>query len=271
MKKYALILGIFGLCFLTLTAQANATTVPPLVNYQGMLTDADGNPMSGTKQLEFNLYDAASGGNKIWGPQVFNSVPLVGGKFNVILGTTDNSGRSISEAFTEKERYLGIKVNNGSELAPRQQILSAPFALQAEHAQNAKNADKAKQAESADNADMLQGKGLDELFLREPDFDTGWFDVAPRQRTYTFELGFKDLPRNITAYYRRENGQIFPWGLSQYGSHGILLDFDGDGEMFVRLSNGYGLHMGYYWNREDSKNELIYHQENLDFRVMLWK
>jgi len=112
-------------------AMTQATSVPPLVNYQGMLADADGKPLTGSKKIEFSLYDAAMGGNKVWGPQVFDSVPLVNGMFNVILGTTDTAGKSIAEAFGTKDRYLGIKVDDGAELAPRQQILSAPFAIAA--------------------------------------------------------------------------------------------------------------------------------------------
>ncbi|RLC20751.1 MAG: hypothetical protein DRI57_04080 [Deltaproteobacteria bacterium] len=134
MKKIVLTIAItFLFCII---AHAD-TSVPPLINYQGMLTDADGKPMTGTKKLEFNIYDSATGGTKIWGPQIFNTVPLISGKFNVILGTTDTTGRSIVEAFGEKDRYLGIKVETGAELVPRQQILSAPYAIQAEHAKNA--------------------------------------------------------------------------------------------------------------------------------------
>lgn len=110
---------------------AQAQSVPPLVNYQGMLTDAAGKPQTGTKKLEFNLYDAATGGNLVWGPQVFTSVPLVNGMFNVILGTTDAGGKSIADAFSAKDRYLGMKVDGGTELVPRQQLLSTPFAIQA--------------------------------------------------------------------------------------------------------------------------------------------
>jgi len=136
------------------------TSVPPLINYQGMLTDADGKPMIGTKNLEFNIYDSATGGTKIWGPQIFNTVPLINGKFNVILGTTDNDGNSIIEAFGAKDRYLGIKVDNGAELAPRQQILSAPYAIKAEHAAQANNADTADHAKLADVSETVQGINL---------------------------------------------------------------------------------------------------------------
>ena len=119
---------------------ANAdSSVPPLINYQGQLTDASGNPQTGTKKLEFNIYDASSGGNKVWGPQTFNGIPLIGGKFNVMLGSTDAGGNAITSAFGGNSRFLGIKVDNGAEVTPRQQILSTPFAIQALSASNADN------------------------------------------------------------------------------------------------------------------------------------
>ena len=75
----------------SLAVQAQTTSVPPLINYQGMLTDTAGKALTGTHKLEFNLYDAAIGGNKVWGPQIFGSVPFVNGRFNVILSVADVS------------------------------------------------------------------------------------------------------------------------------------------------------------------------------------
>ena len=132
MKK-ALILAMALVMLAGFTAYAQQT-VPPLISYQGMLTDASGSPMTGTKKLTFNIYDAAAGGNLIWGPQVFDGVPLIGGRFSVILGTTvDTAGRSITGAFSSVPRYLGITVDTNPEIAPRQQILSTPFAVKALH------------------------------------------------------------------------------------------------------------------------------------------
>ncbi len=130
--------GILALV-VALTAAAD-TAVPPLVNYQGVLTDENGQTIQdGVRKLEFNLYDAPIAGNKVWGPQVFDNVPIIGGRFNVILGTTDTGGRSLVGAFSASQRYLGVKVGavgqdlaNVVEMAPRQQILSAPYALVAE-------------------------------------------------------------------------------------------------------------------------------------------
>ena len=142
MKSYKSV--AWGFCLLMIlagqTLLANAdSSVPPLINYQGQLTDASGNPQTGTKKLEFNIYDASSGGNKVWGPQTFNGIPLIGGKFNVMLGSTDAGGNAITSAFGGNSRFLGIKVDNGAEVTPRQQILSTPFAIQALSASNADN------------------------------------------------------------------------------------------------------------------------------------
>jgi len=152
MKKIALTLIIIVLA--SLTAQAQTASVPQLINYQGMLTDANGSFMTGTRKLTFNIYDAATGGDVIWGPQIFDSVPLINGRFNVILGTTDTTGRPISKAFGAKDRYIGIKIDSNAEIAPRQQLLSAPYAIQASKASEADHAAK------TDIAETVQGTNL---------------------------------------------------------------------------------------------------------------
>jgi len=129
MKRILLAVTVF--IFLSgVIAQAQTASVPPLINYQGRLTDNSGVGLTGSKTLEFNIYDAASGGTKVWGPQIFNNVPLVDGYFNVILGTTDTEGRSIADAFGANNRFLGITYDS-KEIVPRQQILSVPYAMQA--------------------------------------------------------------------------------------------------------------------------------------------
>ncbi len=259
-------------------ALAQATSVPPLVNYQGMLADADGKPLTGTKKIEFNLYDAATGGNKVWGPQIFGSVPLVNGMFNVILGTTDTAGRSIADAFGGKDRYLGIKVGDGAELAPRQQILSTPFAIQAEYAVKAEHAVKADHATKADIATEVES-------LPPADYDSGWFDVEAGN-TYEKQIGFTELPKFITAYYKRPNGQVIPWGVSQWGYTysgkdviaGIVLDFDETGNLYVRTPSGnaynFIIDLGAYRNRSNDGNNTFGQMRDstgVQFRVFLWK
>ncbi len=143
MKK-SLFSVIMIVVFIGTGAIADTISVPPLINYQGVLTDAEGKPIAnGQKNLEFNIYDAATGGTLIWGPQTFNTVPIINGQFNVILGTTDSSGRSILDAFDSDLRFLGIKIGeSGVEISPRQQILSTPYATSAKNANLAETAEK---------------------------------------------------------------------------------------------------------------------------------
>ena len=131
MKKVFVLAAVLAMAVSAVYAQLE-TSVPPLINYQGRLTDAEGKGLTGTRKIEFNIYDAATGGIKKWGPQVFQSVPLINGMFNVIIGSTDTEGRLITDAFNAKERYIGVTVD-GKAILPRQQVLSAPFAVKAEN------------------------------------------------------------------------------------------------------------------------------------------
>ncbi len=114
---------------------------PAYLNYQGRLTDTTGQPLTGMKTLTFNIYSSALGGTPVWGPFLCDGVSSPGhtaqaylnsdGRFNVILGDLDTNGRSVMAAFTNSvERYVEISVNGGPPIQPRQQFLSAPYALQ---------------------------------------------------------------------------------------------------------------------------------------------
>lgn len=63
-----------------------AADIAQTMSYQGQLTDSSGNPVNGSKNLRFWIYDASSGGNILWS-ETQNAVPINNGIFNVILGT----------------------------------------------------------------------------------------------------------------------------------------------------------------------------------------
>ena len=107
------LLGLFCL------ASASAQSVPPLMNYQGRLTDALGAPLpDGSYGVAFRLWDdpTSSSANVsthlIWGREY--GVNLIGGVFNVILGAdvgTTIPGAAVNEltyAFSAPNRYLGL-------------------------------------------------------------------------------------------------------------------------------------------------------------------
>jgi len=113
---------------------ADELSVPQVINYQGTLTDNNGKPVNGIKQLSFSLYDSETAGTKVWGPQIFSQVFVINGSFNIILGPTDKEEKLIIEAFNSSNVFLGITIgdDDGGEITPRQQILSTPFAFVAQ-------------------------------------------------------------------------------------------------------------------------------------------
>ena len=79
-----------------------------LVNYQGQLTDAQGQPLA-TKgyKLDLRIWDAPNGGAQLW-HKTFVNTQVVNGQFNVVLGA-DDSGVSIADVLYGGDRYLGGK------------------------------------------------------------------------------------------------------------------------------------------------------------------
>jgi hypothetical protein len=128
MKQLIILSLLCGFC--TTSTFGQTLQVPPLVNYQGRLTSASGEALgSGAFSLEFSVYSQAAGGSPVWGPHRFPSVPVVNGNFNIILGPTDETNRLLQSAWLQGESYLGLRVNGGPEVVPRQKILSSPYAL----------------------------------------------------------------------------------------------------------------------------------------------
>lgn len=99
----------------------SATTV----NYQGRLADSAGAPLDGTYGMSFALYDAATDGTLIWGPEPHTAVPVSEGLFSVGLGSQTSGG--IPTTVWNGDRYLEITVG-GETLNPRELIRSVPIA-----------------------------------------------------------------------------------------------------------------------------------------------
>lgn len=81
--------------------------------------------------MSFRLYSAASGGAPLWEEQWTgaNSVQVSDGLFNVMLGSLNPIGQSVITG--NNNLFLGITVGTDSEMSPRVQLGSVPFATQA--------------------------------------------------------------------------------------------------------------------------------------------
>jgi microcystin-dependent protein len=143
-KSLALITTVV---LMTALAGLAADKVPPLVNYQGKLLNNSGSIVpNGNYQLEFRVWSAASGGSLSWGRTY--PVNVTDGLFNVVLG--DGGGvisgaqtTNLVAAFDGSDRFLGLTITkdqtgatvaNAQEIQPRQQLLSTPYAIQANDA-----------------------------------------------------------------------------------------------------------------------------------------
>ena len=102
-----------------------AQSLPNLIDYQGMITDENGNYINGPVSIEFKLYDVESGGTSIWS-ETQNPVYVSNGLFHVYLGAVNPI---TSDDFSEPERWIGINVDGEGEITPRNKINSVPYAF----------------------------------------------------------------------------------------------------------------------------------------------
>lgn len=139
------------LALLLIGVSAGAQSVPPVMNYQAILTDDHGQPEANiTLGVNFRIYDEAEGGNLIWGEtQQVHTTPK--GLFSVILGEggpldEPMSANNLQAAFASgtlvDQRYIEIQAMNPdgtsqSPMLPRQRFLTVPYAFQAQDGQNA--------------------------------------------------------------------------------------------------------------------------------------
>lgn len=102
--------------------------VPQTINYQGYLKDTvSGAPASGPVDMTFSLYDVATGGSPLWS-ETHAAVPISNGLYSVRLGSVDPTGNPLNRPF-DREYFLGISVNGGPEMIPRQALTSVPYAM----------------------------------------------------------------------------------------------------------------------------------------------
>ncbi len=122
MKRTTMLLGV-GILFLCSMALA---TVPHLINFQGVLKDANGQPVADdTYPVKFEIFNSVGpGGGCLW--QENQSVATQGGLFSVVLGSASQGGIP-DTAFNDSARWLAITVGNDPEISPRQRLVSVGY------------------------------------------------------------------------------------------------------------------------------------------------
>jgi hypothetical protein len=140
-------------------ATGSGEPVPPYLNFQGTLRDAEGKLISGVHKLTFRIYADVTDPlpEALW-MEVHNEVTVRNGHFSVLLGDSQPISPTI---FQSPDRFIGITLATLDEMVPRQRFASVPYAFQ---------------ADNADMVDGLQGQDLALVghthnLLRAPDGD----------------------------------------------------------------------------------------------------
>lgn len=112
----------------SVSALGQSSSIPHMMNYQGILTDTDDNPLNGTFKVTFKLYHKKSGGTAFW-RETHMDLHVKEGLFEVLLGSNNPL---LVEEFSKAPTYLGVTVEDDSEMKPRQRLVSSPYALVSE-------------------------------------------------------------------------------------------------------------------------------------------
>jgi len=114
------------------TQSVYATTgINRTINFQGkVVKNSDGtNVANGTIKMVFSFYNLPSSGAALW-TETQNSVPVTDGIFRAVLGSQNAFPANFN--FNWDGLYLGVTVGTDSEMTPRIQMASVPFAFNAQ-------------------------------------------------------------------------------------------------------------------------------------------
>jgi hypothetical protein len=110
-------------------AAVNASPVPNLVGFSGILKDASGRTVTGITGVTFLLYKDAQGGAPLW-VEAQSVAPDKTGHYAVQLGSTTSAGLP-SEVFMSGEaRWLAVQMAGEAE-QPRVLLVAVPYAMKA--------------------------------------------------------------------------------------------------------------------------------------------
>jgi hypothetical protein len=101
----------------------------PQFTFQGVLTDASGNPLSGTVTITYRIFNTDTGGTALYTET--ESVTVTEGRFDSVVGP-DTVVSGLTTADLAQPLWIEIQIDNGTydeTLSPRQRLYGAPYAF----------------------------------------------------------------------------------------------------------------------------------------------
>lgn len=128
MKHSRILASAFTLALILLPSFLLAA--PNTLSYNGKLSNKDGSPLEGSKQMKFTVCDSVTGGTCPWEEQ--RNVTFSKGVFSIQLGEVTPLPATL---FENNDLYLSVSLfDSGTTwetFTPRQSLTAAPFAMNA--------------------------------------------------------------------------------------------------------------------------------------------
>lgn len=143
MKRLVLLAIVSGL-ILAISGPVAAVVPPPYINYQGVLRDSAGLPITGDRDMVFRFYTSLGTGCPAVGGTLLledhhlaagtGAVTVAGGLFNVLIGSGDVIPVNAFDLYSVFDQSTNVALEveiDGEILCPRTFVASAPNALNA--------------------------------------------------------------------------------------------------------------------------------------------
>jgi hypothetical protein len=116
-----------------LAASISVQAIPQLMNYQGVLTDSNGDPVTTPTDVVFAIWNDRVAGDSLWSETQLVT-PDTNGLFSVLLGSVS----PIPDSSLIDSAFLSLKVDTDPEMAPRTELASVAYAYRVNSLEGAK-------------------------------------------------------------------------------------------------------------------------------------
>lgn len=161
--KLVALVGLGALCVAAPLRGVRATESKGLIAINCRVLQ-DGVPIANADlTLAFEVWTAATGGSRVWGPETLTNVPVRAGVLSVKLGDSVPFGPTFGGTLSTTDRWVSVKLGSatGPEIVPRIRLTSVPYA------QGAATADVASAIWNPATSSGLDLDGLDKRYIND--------------------------------------------------------------------------------------------------------